>query len=162
MADVGDENNSNDAPTAPFPKIVPSDDDTVVFRWDRLPGAPEAGPESPREDSAATVPAFKAVTPKPAATPPPEISGPVRVGTGPEPEPPESPPPAVPAPRPSPKGGLLSLIGDIPMRVVYLLGAIVATVAAVLLVFLIFSGDVPNKAGNDEDIVPVPAVSADP
>ncbi|WP_231619153.1 hypothetical protein, partial [Nonomuraea sp. SBT364] len=39
-----------------------------------------------------------------------------------------------------PKGGVVSRIGDVPIKVIYLLGAVVATVAAVLLVFVVFPG----------------------
>ncbi|WP_187281375.1 hypothetical protein [Nonomuraea sp. C10] len=61
------------------------------------------------------------------------------------------------------KGGLVSRIGDIPIKVVYLLGAIVATVAAVLLVFVIFSGDVPTQPENEDvvQVAPVPSTSAE-
>ncbi|MEV5325917.1 hypothetical protein AB0K67_17350 [Nonomuraea sp. NPDC052634] len=48
-------------------------------------------------------------------------------------------------------------IGDIPIRVVYLFGAIVATVLAVLLVFVVFSGDVPkNEPEEVVQVAPVP------
>ena len=49
-------------------------------------------------------------------------------------------------------------IGDIPIRVVYLFAAIVATVLAVLLVFVVFSGDVPkNEPEEVVQVAPVPA-----
>ncbi|MGA4990707.1 hypothetical protein [Nonomuraea bangladeshensis] len=69
-------------------------------------------------------------------------------------------PPVPPVP---PRRGL----GDIPIRVVYLIGAIVATIAAVLLVFVVFSGDVPanQQPSGDEDVVrvaPLPSASAAP
>jgi len=63
--------------------------------------------------------------------------------------------PPLPLP-PPPKGGLISRIGDIPIRIVYLAGAILATVLAVLLVFLIFSDDVPNAG---DAVTPAPAGS---
>ncbi|MEU6722178.1 hypothetical protein ABZ917_00540 [Nonomuraea wenchangensis] len=69
-------------------------------------------------------------------------------------------PPVPPVP---PRRGL----GDIPIKVVYLIGAIVATIAAVLLVFVVFSGDVPanQQPSGDEDVVrvaPLPSASATP
>jgi hypothetical protein len=73
---------------------------------------------------------------------------------------PEHGPPALPPfppPPPPPKGGLLSRIGDIPIKVVYLLGAILATILAVLLVFVIFPGDVPSQS-EGEPVVPVQPV----
>ncbi|MGI5269357.1 hypothetical protein ACQEUU_09420 [Nonomuraea sp. CA-218870] len=194
MADVGDQNNDNDAPTAPFRKIVvPAEEETTVFRRDRPEGAsspPDAGPKSAgpepaneggstaagteETDGGVTSPSFGDTWP---AGPRARV-GPVRVGSGPVRDgglsgagtaggpfrPAETPPapPATPGPPPPPKGGLLSRIGDIPIKVVYLLGAIVATVAAVLLVFVIFSGDVPTQPGNEEDVAPVPSVSDSP
>ncbi|MFI6918760.1 hypothetical protein ACIBIZ_02310 [Nonomuraea spiralis] len=56
-------------------------------------------------------------------------------------------------------------IGDIPIRAIYLAGAILATVVAVLLVFVVFSGDVPtggDPAGAPVSVAPVPAASATP
>ncbi|MFB4278778.1 MULTISPECIES: hypothetical protein [unclassified Nonomuraea] len=56
-------------------------------------------------------------------------------------------------------------LGDIPIKAVYLLGAILATVLAVLLVFVVFSGDVPTRQQADEQVVPVapvPSSSAAP
>ncbi|WP_219499491.1 hypothetical protein [Nonomuraea ceibae] len=62
---------------------------------------------------------------------------------------------------PEPKGGVVSRIGDVPIKVVYLVGAVVATVAAVLLVFVMFSGDVPEEPAVEEvvPVVPVPSAS---
>ncbi|MFG1942116.1 hypothetical protein [Nonomuraea sp. NPDC048826] len=70
--------------------------------------------------------------------------------------------PSTPGPPPPPKGGVFSRIGDIPIKAVYLLGAIIATVGAVLLVFVIFSGDVPSQQGTDDvvPVAPVPSASA--
>ncbi|SDH74223.1 hypothetical protein [Nonomuraea jiangxiensis] len=48
-------------------------------------------------------------------------------------------------------------IGDIPIRVVYLVGAIIGTVAAVALIFILFSGDVPTNR-QAEPVVPVAPV----
>ncbi|WP_165969911.1 hypothetical protein, partial [Nonomuraea terrae] len=54
-------------------------------------------------------------------------------------------------------------VGDIPIKVVYLAGAIVATVLAVVLVFTVFSGDVPNQdAEQVVRVAPVPSVTATP
>ncbi|MCA2185817.1 hypothetical protein [Nonomuraea cavernae] len=64
----------------------------------------------------------------------------------------------VPPPPPPPKRGLAARIGDIPIRVVYLIGAILATVAAVLLIFTLFSGDVPGKDEQSARVVPVAPV----
>ncbi|MEU8250810.1 hypothetical protein [Nonomuraea sp. NPDC048916] len=61
-------------------------------------------------------------------------------------------------PPPPPKRGLVGRIGDIPIKVVYLVGAILATVAAVLLIFMLFSGDVPQKEEQARQVVPVAPV----
>ncbi|MFG2073899.1 hypothetical protein [Nonomuraea maritima] len=56
-------------------------------------------------------------------------------------------------------------LGDVPMKVVYLLGAIAATVLAVVLVFTVFSGDVPARHAAEEQfagVAPVPTVTATP
>jgi hypothetical protein len=71
------------------------------------------------------------------------------------------------APLPPLKQGPLSRIGDVPIKVVYLVGAIVATVLAVVLVFAIFSGDVPKTtpeqvARQAATVSPVPGASASP
>ncbi|NRQ39336.1 hypothetical protein HII36_47070 [Nonomuraea sp. NN258] len=50
-------------------------------------------------------------------------------------------PVAIPALPPPPKKGR---IGDIPIKAVYLIGAVAGTVAAVLLIFFLFQGDVPT------------------
>ncbi|MER7364831.1 hypothetical protein [Nonomuraea wenchangensis] len=81
----------------------------------------------------------------------------LRVGGGP------TAPTLPPVPPVPPRRGL----GDIPIKVVYLIGAIVATVAAVLLVFVVFSGDVPanQQPSGDEGVVrvaPLPSASATP
>ncbi|MFG1703638.1 hypothetical protein ACFLIM_10630 [Nonomuraea sp. M3C6] len=57
------------------------------------------------------------------------------------------PPPKPPARR----------LGDIPIKAVYLFGAILGTVLAVLLIFVVFSGDVPNRK-EAEQVVPVAPV----
>ncbi|MBT2224769.1 hypothetical protein [Nonomuraea sp. NEAU-A123] len=79
---------------------------------------------------------------------------------------PLAPLPPLPPPPPPLKGGLLARIGDVPIKVVYLLGAIIATVLAVMLVFVIFSGDVPKDAQEPPrqvvPISPVPGTSASP
>ncbi|PZG05540.1 hypothetical protein [Nonomuraea aridisoli] len=54
-------------------------------------------------------------------------------------------------------------LGDIPIKVIYLAGAIVATVLAVVLVFTVFSGDVPNQETEQVvQVAPVPSVTATP
>ncbi|MEU0566687.1 hypothetical protein ABZ297_15010 [Nonomuraea sp. NPDC005983] len=65
-------------------------------------------------------------------------------------------------PPPPPKRGPLSRVGDIPIKVVYLLAAIVATVVAVLLIFVIFSGDVPKQPPQPKVVPVTPALSATP
>ncbi|WP_336207852.1 hypothetical protein [Nonomuraea sp. LPB2021202275-12-8] len=140
MADVGDQNHTNDAPTAPFRKIVlPPTDETISFR--RAPTGASAQPPAPDPGQ------------RPGSAPPGRQSEPVR------PLPPS--PPLPPLPPPPPRGGLLSRIGDIPIKVVYLLGTILATVLAVLLVFVIFSGDVPHQPETDQvvPVAPVPSAS---
>ncbi|AQZ66518.1 hypothetical protein BKM31_38245 [[Actinomadura] parvosata subsp. kistnae] len=70
-------------------------------------------------------------------------------------------PPVPPLP-PEPRGRRL---GDIPIRAIYLVGAILGTVLAVLLVFVVFRGDVPANQQSDEQIIPVapvPSVSVTP
>ncbi|WP_043627022.1 hypothetical protein [Nonomuraea candida] len=72
------------------------------------------------------------------------------------------PPPPLPPLPPPPAGRRL---GDIPIKAIYLVGAIVGTVLAVLLVFVVFSGDVPTSQDPAEEVVrvaPVPSVSATP
>ncbi|MEV0382157.1 hypothetical protein [Nonomuraea sp. NPDC050643] len=67
--------------------------------------------------------------------------------------------PLMPLPSKPPARGL----GDIPIKVVYLLGAILATVLAVVLIFVVFSGDVPSRQAANEDVVrvaPVPTTAA--
>ncbi|MGW5680386.1 hypothetical protein [Nonomuraea sp. NPDC003754] len=54
------------------------------------------------------------------------------------------PPPA--PPRRGFVGRLMTSVGDIPIKVVYLLAAVVATVLAVVAIFALFSGDQPNSA----------------
>jgi hypothetical protein len=79
---------------------------------------------------------------------------------------PLAPLPPLPPPPPPLKGGLFARIGDVPIKVVYLLGAIIATVLAVMLVFVIFSGDVPKDAQQAPrqvvPVSPVPGASASP
>ncbi|MFI9589206.1 hypothetical protein [Nonomuraea sp. NPDC052265] len=83
------------------------------------------------------------------------------------------PPGAPRSPEPGPGGPVTPVvtkphqrgIGDIPIRVVYLAGAILVTVVAVLLVFVVFSGDVPTRddsAGTPVSVAPVPAATATP
>jgi hypothetical protein len=52
-------------------------------------------------------------------------------------------PPAAP-PRLGLAGRLLASVGDVPIKVLYLAGAVVVTILAVVLVFVIFSGDRPE------------------
>ncbi|WP_327109133.1 hypothetical protein [Nonomuraea glycinis] len=195
MADVGDQDQTHDAPTAPFRKIVlPPTDETITF--------PKVQPGAVPHPTPDTEP--KPVTTGPKAVPPTPRSGPTRqtpaaepgsarqapaaesgsAGQTPEVEPgfarqapkaeplpgsarPAGPPvfpeqgapalPPFPPPPPPPKGGLLSRIGDIPIKVIYLLGAILATVLAVVLVFVIFPGEVPGRP-EGEPVVPVQPV----
>lgn len=205
MADVGDQDQTHDAPTAPFRKIVlPPTDETVTFPRVQ-PGAashptPDTEPKTPQPsgpgDSGAvpdpeskTPPARRPSRPEPLPGPARQASGaeplpgPARQASGAEPLPgpawqgsraeplpepgrqagpqvfPGQGPPALPPfpPPAPPKSGLLSRIGDIPIRVVYLLGAILATILAVLLVFVIFPGDVPSQP-ESEPVVPVQPV----
>ncbi|MDR8414206.1 hypothetical protein MTP10_36425 [Nonomuraea sp. 3-1Str] len=84
-----------------------------------------------------------------------------RLGHGPGPASQQYPMPPV-VPPPPPGSGLMSRIGDIPIRVVYLVGAIIATVVAVLLIFAVFSGDVPKDQSLPQggSIAPPPAGAA--
>ncbi|MEU1721962.1 hypothetical protein [Nonomuraea sp. NPDC005692] len=83
------------------------------------------------------------------------------------------PPGAPRSPQPGPAGPVTPVvtkphkrgIGDIPIRAIYLVGAILVTVTAVLLVFVVFSGDVPSTgdpAGTTVSVAPVPAATATP
>ncbi|MCK2221052.1 hypothetical protein MF672_045705 [Actinomadura sp. ATCC 31491] len=160
MADVGDQRPTTDSPTTPFRKIVlpPPAEETAQIQRPPAPGrpAPQAPPQRPRPQppSGPQPPQQERkrppVTPHPAPGPVPPEQGAV----------PTSLPPLPPTP---PRRGL----GDIPIKVVYLAGAIIATVAAVLLVFLLFSGDVPeNRPQRDgEDVAgvePAPTGTAAP
>ncbi|MFI6292940.1 hypothetical protein ACIBEJ_15230 [Nonomuraea sp. NPDC050790] len=49
-------------------------------------------------------------------------------------------PPRPPMPPPPPRRG----VSEIPFRVVYMVGAVIATIIAVLLIFVVFSGDTPD------------------
>ncbi|MFD1541999.1 hypothetical protein [Nonomuraea guangzhouensis] len=86
--------------------------------------------------------------------------------TVPRPPDPLAPLPPLPPPPPPLKGGLLARIGDVPIKVVYLIGAIIVTVLAVMLVFVIFSGDVPKDAQRTPrqvaPISPAPGASGSP
>ncbi|WP_219469937.1 hypothetical protein [Nonomuraea rhizosphaerae] len=103
-----------------------------------------------------------AANPQPAANPRPAPPPPQA-----EPQPQAEAHPHVPPVAP-PKRGLVARVGDVPIKVVYLLGAIVATVLAVMLVFVIFSGDVPKtdvpvqRQGAEVATVPGPSGSPKP
>ncbi|MCA2225465.1 hypothetical protein [Nonomuraea aurantiaca] len=140
MADVGDQIPSSDSPTTPFRKIVlPADETVMVPRPVERPQPPDHPPVRPGQSTQQVQP-----------------------GQG----QPVQPLPPIPPPPPPLKGGLLARVGDIPIKVVYLLGAIIATVLAVVLVFVIFSGDVPKGAQQSPrqvaPISPVPGGSASP
>ncbi|MEV0233132.1 hypothetical protein [Nonomuraea sp. NPDC050786] len=138
MADVGDQVPSHDSPTTPFRKIVLPSEETVQIPRppaQRLPAPQTPEPQAPESRA-----------PKPQT---------------PESQTPERPPPGSalsslpPIPEPPKRG-----IGDIPMKVVYLVAAIIGTVLAVFLIFMLFSGDVPaNKkaAERSASVAPAPA-----
>ncbi|MGI5283719.1 hypothetical protein ACQEVF_10335 [Nonomuraea polychroma] len=67
-------------------------------------------------------------------------------------------PPLPPMPPPLPPKPPSRGIGDIPIKVVYLLGAVLATVLAVVLVFVVFSGDVPANQPTEQvvRVAPIP------
>ncbi|MEV0159478.1 hypothetical protein B0I32_103454 [Nonomuraea fuscirosea] len=72
------------------------------------------------------------------------------------------PVPTLPPVPPLPAAPPSRRLGDIPIRAVYLLGSILATVLAVLLIFVVFSGDVPTNQQPGEQVVsvaPVPSAS---
>ncbi|MFC5826922.1 hypothetical protein [Nonomuraea insulae] len=74
-------------------------------------------------------------------------------------QPPLPPIPPLPPPPPNRR------FSDIPIKAVYLVGAILGTVLAVLLIFVVFSGDVPTRQESGEQVAtvaPVPTVSATP
>ncbi|MGN9836958.1 hypothetical protein ACTMTI_02425 [Nonomuraea sp. H19] len=134
MADVGDKRPSYDSPTTPFRKVVLPAEETV-----RIPRPPAPGPSQPIQPQQQQ---------RPGQAPPMRRPSPPPIQT-----------PMVPAlpPEPPPRR-----FGDIPIKVVYLFGAILATVLAVLLIFVVFSGDVPrNQAGEDVvRVAPVPSTAA--
>lgn len=79
------------------------------------------------------------------------------------PRPPAPLSPLPPLPPPPPKRGL----GDLSMKTAYLVGAIVVTVLAVVLVFTLFSGDKPKAVGIEQsgaasDGAPVASAAAVP
>ncbi|MEV1245438.1 hypothetical protein [Nonomuraea sp. NPDC049750] len=139
MADVGDQIPTSDSPTTPFRKIVlPADETVMVPRPLERPQPPDHPPVQPGQGQ----------------------SGQVQSGQG------QPVQPLPPIPPPTLKGGLLARVGDIPIKVIYLFGAIIATVLAVLLVFVIFSGDVPKDTQQPPrqvaPVSPVPGGSASP
>ncbi|MFI6734004.1 hypothetical protein ACIBI9_13825 [Nonomuraea sp. NPDC050451] len=152
MADVGDKRPSYDSPTTPFRKVVLPAEETV-----KIPRPPAAGPSVPLRPPAGNPP----VQQNPPQQAPPQQHPINRGGPGPIPQPPLAPPPAYQAPMPPlppipkpPRRG----IGDIPIKVVYLLGAILVTVLAVFLIFVVFSGDVPTNKQPAERVAPVAPV----
>ncbi|MEV0198551.1 hypothetical protein [Nonomuraea sp. NPDC050691] len=190
MADVGDQQPSQDAPTTPFRKIVvPADetagpvDETVRISRPPVPRPsgpqptspygpqPRSGPQptpQPRSGPQGTPPYGSQPRSGPQAASPygPGSGAATRVGSGPgspaqhSPRQPYPMPPTLP-PAP-PKSGLISRIGDVPIRVVYLLGAIIATIAAVILIFTLFSGDVPKNQQPQGGSIPPPPAAAEP
>ncbi|MGP3912009.1 hypothetical protein [Nonomuraea sp. 10N515B] len=135
MADVGDQKPSFDSPTTPFRKVVLPAEETI-----RIPRPPAPGNSVPIKPS----------------TPPP---------TGPPIQPPVQRPPLPPMPPVLPPEPPARRIGDLPIKVVYLFGAILATVLAVGLIFVVFSGDVPTNNQPGEQVVrvaPIPTSSATP
>lgn len=163
MADVGDQVPSYDAPTTPFQRVVvPADaepDDTMQMPRIVLPDEPAPDPEpEPEVDDTTTAyvrrpvikpaakpaikPAIKPVAKpvakpaeKPAARPVEKSKAAVETVTVPRVSPPRMP--MIPPP---PKRG----VSEIPFRVVYMVGAVIATIIAVLLIFVFFSGDTPD------------------
>ncbi|TMR21070.1 hypothetical protein ETD86_16480 [Nonomuraea turkmeniaca] len=70
-------------------------------------------------------------------------------------QPPVRRPPMPPMPPPLPPKPPARRLWDIPIKAVYLFGAILATVLAVGLIFFVFSGDVPTNNQPGEQIVRV-------
>ncbi|MFI7126946.1 hypothetical protein ACIBQ1_14725 [Nonomuraea sp. NPDC050153] len=156
MADVGDKRPSYDSPTTPFRKVVLPAEETV-----QIPRPPAAGPSVPLRPPAGNPPVQQPpARQSPPQQPPPAQPPADRGGPGPLPQPPMRqqplyPPPSPPLPIPKPpRRG----IGDIPIKAVYLLGAILATVLAVFLIFVVFSGDVPTNKQPVERVAPVAPV----
>jgi hypothetical protein len=163
MADVGDQIPSSDSPTTPFRKIVlPAEETVMVPRplerpqpsgHSAQPGQVQPGQVQPGQVQSGQVQSGQVQ------------SGQVQSAQPPQPGQPVQPLPPIPPPPPPLKGGLLARVGDIPIKAIYLLGAIIATVLAVLLVFVIFSGDVPKETQPPRQVVPVspaPGGSASP
>ncbi|MGW4957087.1 hypothetical protein ACWEPL_07625 [Nonomuraea sp. NPDC004186] len=159
MADVGDKRPSYDSPTTPFRKVVLPAEETV-----QIPRPPAAGPSVPLRPPAGGPP-VQQTPPQQAPLPQPPAQ---RGGPGPLPGPLSQPPmqqqplypppsPPLPIPKPPRRG-----IGDIPIKVVYLLGAILVTVLAVFLIFVVFSGDVPTNKSAEQvaSVAPVPSSGA--
>ena len=159
MADVGDQIPSSDSPTTPFRKIVlPAEETVMVPRPLERPQPPDHPPIQPGQSAQPGQPSQV----QPSQVQPSQVQSaqPGRPGQ------PVQPLPPIPPPPPPLKGGLLARVGDIPIKAIYLLGAIIATVLAVLLVFVIFSGDVPKETQQPpRQVVPVspaPGGSASP
>lgn len=79
---------------------------------------------------------------------------------------PQSAGPFRPPPAPPRRGLIARLvtgIGDVPIKLAYLVGAVVVTVLAVVLVFVMFSGDQPDSPAGEVEpgrkLVPVPSVT---
>ncbi|WP_188191322.1 hypothetical protein [Nonomuraea sp. SYSU D8015] len=159
MADGRDQRPSFESrsPTTPFRKVVLPAEETI-----KIPKPPKPGPSVPVRPQGQQPPAQEAPAQQPPGQQPPGQSSrqqsPAQAPVPPPVQPPMPPLPVVP---PKPSRG----IGDIPIKVVYLLGAILATVGAVVLVFVVFSGDVPANNEPSEQVVrvaPVPSASATP
>ncbi|SEM77522.1 hypothetical protein SAMN05660976_06011 [Nonomuraea pusilla] len=180
MADVGDQNPPQDPPTAPFRKVVlPAEETVRIPRPAQRPYVPPGQPGAPPAGPPPTGPhqVWPQATGRQAPRPQAPYAGPQRPAGpqgsgGPQgpagPKGPGGPSAAatpqvfrvVPPPPPRRRG-----LGDIPIKVVYLVAAIVATVLAVLLIFVVFSGDVPTRQTQDQtavSIVPVPPATATP
>ncbi|WP_433438018.1 hypothetical protein [Nonomuraea sp. CA-141351] len=152
MEDVGDQRPSYDSPTTPFRKIVLPAEETI-----QIPRPPAPGPSVPIRPPAGNPPAQQPPAHQPPAqrppAQPPAQQAPAR--QVPVQSPPISPLSSTLPPIPElPRRGL----GDIPIKAVYLVGAILGTVLAVFLIFMLFSGDVPaNKKAAEQGVSVAPA-----
>jgi hypothetical protein len=186
MADVGDQRPSYDSPTTPFRKIVLPAEETI--RISRPPAPGPSSPIKPPNQAPGQPSGQPSGRPsnQPPAQPqkqppsqPNQQSQPQNQNQNQSPnqEPPRQPPVWPPAnfpvsgnqgqqrtqppphhPLPIPPKPPARRLGDIPIKAVYLLGAILGTVLAVALIFVLFSGDVPANKQSTETVVPVAPV----
>ncbi|MFD0890297.1 hypothetical protein ACFQ08_37625, partial [Streptosporangium algeriense] len=126
-------------PMAGFPGLEPDDRE----RAPEEPDSPQSRPAGVWAWEAAARKAAESPHSEPVWTPVPAEESKARPAPSLVPGPP--PAPFAPPPKPRRREGLLARIGDIPIRFVYSVGAALVTALAVFLVFVLFSGDRPDR-----------------